>query len=370
MIYLDNAATTKMFDECAEVFKDFACKDFYNPSAGYHQAIEIKQKLNDVRRQILNALGCDRGSVIFTSGATESNNLAIFGSKRAGKSEYVFSSGEHPSVYNAAKSLESSGAIVHFAKLNKDGSVNLEHLQSLLNENTRLISIIHVNNQTGAINDLKAINSLRKKYVPKALFHVDGVQAFMKINFKVKDFDADLYTISAHKIHGPKGVGALYVKNAEGLKNINFGGGQEDGKRSGTENVPGIMALNKAISMIDVQKNYCRAQSLREAFIKNVECEGITVAAAGSPYIVNIFVRGVNGETLMRALEKDVIVGTGSACSTRYAGNRVLENAGYTIADAKSSLRISFNAYQSESEVISAAQILKAKYLEILEKVK
>ncbi len=383
MIYLDNGATTKMFEECISEYKKYACDSFFNPSTNYIHGVNISKKLEEVRLGLLSKLGAKKGDIIFTGGATESNNLAVRGSLRKGW-EHIFSVGEHPSVYNVAKDIEAnSDCVVKFAPLSKNGQVDYLELEKLLTPKTRLISLMHVSNETGAINDIKKVGKLRDKICPKALLHVDGVQAFCKINFSLDEIGVDLYTISAHKFHGPKGVGALYVRNKQSLKNIVFGGGQEFGLRSGTENVAGIMAMACAFNMIDVNANYQKVTKLNKIFVERMnKIEGVTILNENksenesetvenySPYIVSLSFEGVNGETLMRALENDVVVGMGSACSAKKSGNRVLENMGYDKAKIKSALRVSFNAYLSETEVEESADIIAKRYKEVWEKVK
>ncbi len=371
MIYLDNAATTKMYEECADIYKEYACNSFYNPSAEYRVALEIAKKINQVRDLILKKLGASKGNIVFTSGATESNNLAILGSKRNGKYEYIFSQGAHPSVYNVANELKRQGFIVHFVGLNSNGQVDYDKISSLINENTRLVSVIHVNNETGAVNDLKKISLMIRQKSKNVLFHVDGVQAFCKIAFNLDELDVDLYTISSHKFHGPKGVGALYVKNINALKPIVFGGGQENGYRSGTENVSGIIAMGKAIEMINIEDNYKKIESLRNNFLSNLKnVEGVKITAGQSPYILSISFKGVNGETLMRALQdKGVLVGKGSACSSKKSGNRVLESMGIPLEEIKSHIRVSFSELNTLEEVEEASKIIVNVYNDIREKI-
>lgn len=374
MIYLDNAATTSMLEKGVEVYKEYACHAFFNPSATYKKAIDVSKELDKARKNILDKLGARNGNIIFTSGATESNNLAIMGSKRNGKWEYVFTIGEHPSVYNTAKELEAQGHVVHFVGLQKNGQVDYEKLESLLNDRTRLISIIHVSNETGAINDIEKINNMRNKLAKNALLHVDGVQSFCKLKIDVDKMGADFYTISAHKFHGPKGVGCLYVKNLNALKPIGFGGGQEGGYRSGTENVAGIMAMNYAVESIDVEKNYQHVAMLKNAMInclskdKFVHCDAVDDK---SPYILSVAFEGVNGETLMRELQdRDVIVGMGSACSAKKAGNRILESMGKAKEEVKSYLRISFCESLTVEDVEKAGEIIIDTYQKLRERVK
>lgn len=357
MIFLDNASTTKMFESAAGQYKKYACQLFYNPSAFYRPAREVKNALDEARKCLLERLGAKQGQIVFTSGATESNNLAIMGSRRNGKWEYVFSMGEHPSVFNVAKELERQGCVVHYLPLQNNGEVDYDALEKVVNEKTRLVCVMHVSNETGALNDIKKVSKIVKSK-SKALLHVDGVQAFNKIVFSIDELGADSYTISAHKFHGPKGVGALYVCNPNLLKSIVFGGGQENDLRSGTENVPGIMAMKDACEKINVSENFEKVQKL-----KNILCnilqkdENVKIVESLSPYILSISYRGVNGETLARALQdEDVLVSTGSACSTKKAGNRILESMGIRKEDVVSSIRISFNAYITEAEVEEAGR--------------
>ena len=372
MIFLDNAGTTKMFEECVEVHRKFSCEQFYNPSALSVQSMEVSKCISQAENYFLKRLGVKVGNVLFTGCATESNNLAIKGSLRNGDWEYVFSEGEHPSVYNVAKKMELEGLKVHFVPLDSDGKVDLKKLEKVLNEKTRLISIMHVSNETGAINDLLAISKLKDRLCPRAVLHVDGVQGFMKIPFSLQATSVDLYSFSAHKIHGPKGVAGLYVKNKGALKELCQGGGQQYGLRSGTENVSGIMQFKKAVELIDERKNFNHVQTLKQKFnsvimgLKDIKI----LDFGGSPYIESLIFSGVKGETMLHALnEKGVIVGLGSACSSKKAGNRVLDKIGISKDDIISSVRISFNAYQSVEEIEEAGEIIVQVYKDILQRV-
>lgn len=371
MIYLDNAGTTKMLDECLEVYRKYACEDFFNPSALSIEAMQVSRDVLRAERTLLSALGASEGNVLFTGSATESNNLAIRGSLRKGDYEYVFSAGEHPSVYNLAKKLELEGYNVHFVPLNERGQVDMDALAAVLSDKTRLISVMFVSNETGAVNDIAKISELKKKLCPKAVLHVDGVQGFMKISFSLRNTSVDLFSFSAHKIHGPKGVAGLYVKNRASLKQLFEGGGQQYGLRSGTENVPAIMQFEKVVSMIDVKKNYNHVAQLKKTMVEVLSQGGIRcVDYNGSPYILNVIFDGVKGETMLHALdEKGVIIGLGSACSAKKAGNRVLEGLGIAKDDVISSARLSFSAYQSLDEICEAGKIICETYKYIKEKV-
>lgn len=372
MIFLDNAGTTKMFEECLDVHKHFSCSQFYNPSALATPSLEVSKALLEAEKYFLRRLDAKEGNILFTGCATESNNLAIKGSVKNGDWEYVFSVGEHPSVYNVAKKLELDGYKVHYIGLNEFGRVNLEELERVLSSKTRLISIMHVSNETGAINDIAQISLLKNKYCPRAIFHVDGVQGFMKIPFSIKNTSIDLYSFSAHKIHGPKGVAALYVKNKASLKELFQGGGQQFGLRSGTENVSGIMQFKKVVEMTDEKKNLKSVEELKSVFNKALmDIDGLKILDfKGSPYIESLVFGGVKGETMLHALNQNgVIVGLGSACSSKKAGNRVLESIGVAKDDVVSSVRISFNAYQTKEELLEAAQIIRDTYENIKERV-
>jgi len=372
MIYLDNAGTTKMFEECVDVHKVFSCENFYNPSALTNEAVEVEKNIKRVERYFLSRLGASDGNILFTGCATESNNLAIKGVLRAGDWEYVFSAGEHPSVYNVAKKLELDGFKVHFVPLTKSGQIDLVELEKVLNGKTRLISVMHVSNETGAINDLDAISRLKERLSPRAVLHVDGVQGFMKIPFSLRKLAVDMYSFSAHKIHGPKGVAGLYVKNKDALKELFQGGGQQYGVRSGTENVSGIMQFAKAVQMIDEKENLKHVQELKNRFLEVLKVENgiLNVDFGGSPYIVNIIFSGVKGETMLHALNQaGVIVGLGSACSAKKAGNRILEEIGFEKDKIVSSVRVSFNAYQSFEEIEKAADIIVDVYRDIRKRV-
>ncbi|MGN1201377.1 MAG: cysteine desulfurase family protein [Candidatus Caccovivens sp.] len=372
MIFLDNAGTTKMFEECVQVHQHFSCEEFFNPSALSASSMKVSKLIGETEKYFLSRLGASGGNILFTGCATESNNLAIRGSLRAGDFEYVFSQGEHPSVYNVAKKLQLEGYKVHFVPLEKSGKVDLNELEKCLNTKTRLISIMHVSNETGAINDLEKISKLKDKLCPKAILQVDGVQGFMKIPFTLRRTSVDLYSFSAHKIHGPKGVAGLYVKNKNSLKELFSGGGQQFGLRSGTENVSGIMQFRKAVELIDEVKNFEKVSLLKKAFISSLaEEKGVVVMDfGGSPYIVNLRFVGVKGETMLHALEtKGVIIGLGSACSAKKAGNRVLSEIGVTQEDIISSARISFNAYQTIEEVQRAGELIVEVYRDIFARV-
>lgn len=371
-LFLDNASTTKASKEAIDAFVKYSAENFYNPSAEYTQSISVSNEIAKAREFVLNRLGAKKGTVIFTSGATESNNLAIRGSVREGAWEYVFSSGEHSSVYNVAKALSNEGKIVKFAPLQINGEVDYAALEELINEKTRLVSLIFVSNETGAINDIKKVVDIVKSKNKRTLIHIDGVQAFNKIPFSLDELDIDFLSYSSHKFHGLKGVGGLYVKNPESLKSIVYGGGQEFNKRSGTENVAGILSSIEVMKSIDVNENYNKVKILYNKFVNYfLDKSDVSIAVRdGSPYIVSLSFKGVNGETLMRALENEIIIGKGSACGSKTAGNRVLEAMGFDSNRVKSSVRISFDYNLTEQEIDYACAKIYDTYKELYKKVK
>lgn len=367
-IFLDNASTTKIDQTVNELISKINLDDFYNPSALYHESVLIKQKIENAQLTIAKALNVESKNIIFTSGATESNNLAILGSVTAKKNaEYIFSSGEHPSVYNVAKFLEQKGASVKFVKLTENGTVDLDDLKNKLSPNTHFVSIMFVSNETGAINDIQAISKIIKSYNPKIIFHVDGVQAFGKIQCDLSKLGIDAFSLSSHKFHGPKGVGALYYKNLNSLKPQILGGGQQLNFRSGTENVSGILGMELACSIAQtkMQESFQKVSNFRKIFINKIEQNLSDVAyqinqstTANSPYILSISFKGLKSEVLMHMLEDEgVIVGTGSACSSKKQENRVLQSMGKNADFIKGNVRISFSRLNTLEEIEKASDI-------------
>ncbi|MEG1663521.1 MAG: aminotransferase class V-fold PLP-dependent enzyme, partial [Clostridia bacterium] len=247
MIYLDNAATTKTYIESAEIAAKYSVDKFFNPSALYGEAVGVFKDIKQARETLKQALRIGDGELYFVSGGSEADNTALFSTRKPKGSKIVVSVGEHDAIIQSANQLKEQGYNVVFAPINKDGSVNEQEFINLLDDTVSLVSIMHVSNETGAINDIKKLVKLTRKYAPNAVFHSDGVQAFCKINVNLRSLDVDLYSISGHKIHAPKGIGALYVKNGISIKPFVFGGGQEKGMRSGTENTPVIMAFEDAV---------------------------------------------------------------------------------------------------------------------------
>lgn len=363
MIYLDNAATTKPDLQCLEQAKTYLSEQFYNPSALYAGGYNLHREITKWRSDILDLAANSREyQLIFTSCGSEADNQAIFGGCRRGN--VVTTLGEHSAVFAPVNELKERGIEVRLAPLNPDGSVNVDVLMGLVDEKTSLVSVIHVNNETGSINDINAIAKEVKSKNPRTLFHSDGVQAFGKIPFKM-GADIDLYSISSHKIGGLKGTGALIKRKALQIKPYIFGGGQENGLRSGTENVYGIAIFHLcALKRYSILKdNLNKVRELNDYFRKNLDSELFDVLSpmSGSPYILSVIARGVRGEIILHEVDdRGLIIGTGSACSSnekrRYS--RVILSCGVNEVSADGVLRISFSPDTTLDEAKSAVQIL------------
>ena len=363
MIYFDNAATTKPDAECLERAVKYLKEEYFNPSALYAEGYKLNKKLRAARENILNNIADTQKFVLeFTSCGTEADNHAVFcGGKRG---NVVTTLGEHSAVHSAVNELKRQGIEVRFAELNGDGSVNVTHLLSLIDGKTSLVSVIHVNNETGAINDISSISKQVKAKNPKTLFHSDGVQAFGKIPFKLTE-NIDLYSISAHKIGGIKGCGGLIKRKSLVISPYIFGGGQENGSRSGTENVFGI----KMFEFATTKKYAVIAENLKKVEeVKRTLWEGLDKSLFSridlgncSPYILTVIVDGVRGETVLHeADDSGLIIGTGSACASneknRYS--RTILACGIDKTSADGVLRLSFSPENTVEEALVAAQIL------------
>lgn len=353
IFYLDNAATTKMFDDVKEKSSKFLNVDFYNPSAVYKQSVDVKREVENSRNKLLDFLGgLSDDKLIFTGSATEANNMVIFSQRNFAGKKYLFGAGEHPSVKECAKELEKRGYNVLFIPLDKSGRIDEEKYKQMLDSNVVFVSVQHVSNETGAVNNIKHLVSLAKKANPNVKFHSDGVQAFMKFPIDVQDLGVDYYTISAHKIGGAKGVGALYVKKGSKISPVVFGGGQEDGLRSGTENVFGIVSFALAAERMnaDMKQNLEKVSKMREELLSELSKVGVNYVVhgeSGVPHTMNIMLeKSIRGETLVHALERrGILLSTGSACSATKHLNSTLEAMGVPNSEILASERISIGAY-------------------------
>ncbi len=364
-MFLDNASTTKTNQNCFDIIKHYNEVEYFNPSAMYNSALNISTKIENARTNILTSLGGNGADkFIFTSGATEANNMVINSVKRNKKGRFLFSIGEHPSVYNCAQNLFNEGYDVQFVALNKQGTVDIEDFKAKLNENVCFVSVMHVNNETGAINPIKELVGLTKRANPKALFHSDGVQAVGKIPVNVADLGVDFYTVSGHKLHAPKGIGGIYVKKDVNVKTLLLGGGQEKGFRSGTENVTGILSFEQAVkdAVNNQGSNYKQIKALNLLLRSKLDCyeQAIIISDENcSPYILSVSFADTRAETLLHMLdEKGYMIGTGSACSSKKKDNRILSAMGYSAKHIEGNVRISFSKNNIGEDIVKFADVL------------
>lgn len=363
MIYFDNAATTRPNGECLKKAEKYLYNDYFNPSALYAEGYSVQLALREARKNIIeNIADSERFDLLFTSCGTEADNTAIFGGAKRGN--VVTTAGEHSAVYACMNELKQRGTEVRLAALNADGSVNADSLLSLVDEKTSLVSVIHVSNETGAVNDIARLAAAVKKKNKYTLFHSDGVQAYGKIPFRLT-CDIDMYSVSAHKIGGIKGCGALIKRKNLIIKPYIFGGGQENGLRSGTENVFGIKVFEYAAEAryAHIADDFKKAEALR-ALLKSRLDKSLFTEISGencSPYILTVGADGLRGETILHeANDNGLIIGTGSACASnekkRYSRTILACGVGERLADGI--LRLSLCADNTENEVLTAAEIL------------
>ena len=331
-IYLDNSATTRVYPEVAQLMTKIMCEDYGNPSSMHHKGVEAEKYVRQAKEIFAGILKCDAKNIYFTSGGTESDNLAIIGAaqslKRRG-THIITTKIEHPAVLNTMKYLEGQGFTVSYISVDKAGVIDLEELEKELSEETILISIMHTNNEIGSVQPLTKVSELIKKKSPNALFHVDAVQGFGKARILPKKTGIDLMSISSHKIHGPKGMGVLYVGDNVRLIPISYGGGQQGGLRNGTENVPGIAGMALAAKMLyenfdaDIEKLYALKKQLIKGALElgDVYVNGVSEnpddIGSTAPHIVSLSFQGIRAEVLLHTLEESgIYVSAGSACST------------------------------------------------------
>lgn len=363
MIYLDNAATTKPDGECLKLAEKYYLSDYFNASALYKGGYGVQKDLREARKNIVSVVAdVQNFDLVFTSCGTEADNLAVFGGGKRGN--IVTTSGEHSAVFSAVNELKQRGLEVRFAELNSDGSVNVNSLLSLIDEKTSLVSVIHVSNETGAVNDIIKISSAVKKKNSRVLFHSDGVQAFGKIPVKLSS-DIDMYSISAHKIGGIKGCGALIKKKNLIFKPLIYGGGQEQGLRSGTENVFAVKNFEYAANKIKngIKGNYEKAERLNSLLWQSLDKSLFARISpeSGSPYILAVSAKGLRGETILHEADDcGLIIGTGSACSSndKKRFSRIILACGVSEEFADGVLRLSLSYNTTEQEIIEAAEIL------------
>lgn len=369
-VYFDNSATTRCSDGVTEIVKQAFLTDYGNPSSLHLKGMEAEKYIRQARERIARTLKVNEKELIFTSGGTEADNLAIIGAamanKRAG-THLITTKIEHPAVSAPMHFLKEQGFEVTWLSVDREGQIDLKELQEAVRKDTILVSIMYVNNEMGAVEPIEEAARIIKGKNPAALFHVDAIQAYGKFPIYPKKSGIDMLSVSGHKIHGPKGVGFLYVKEKTKLKPIIFGGGHQRGMRSGTENVPGIAGLGQAA--MEAYENLEQKQqylySLREAFIRgleDVEWAHVNGANKGmAPHILSVSFDKVKSEVLLHALEeKGIYVSAGSACSSnKPAVSETLKSIGLKQEYLDTTIRISFSIYNTPEEVEYCIQTLK-----------
>lgn len=365
MIYLDNAATTKVSDEVVKAMLPYMTSMYGNAGSVHSMGRSAHEAIEEARKRVATPINADPSGIIFTSCASEANNMAILGLeaylKKSGKTHIITSNAEHPSVLEAMKKMSGQGFFVTYLPINSNGCVDPVTLKEAIREDTGLVSIMGVNNELGSLNDLAKIGEICGKDI---LFHTDCVQAYGNTDIDVKSFSVDFLSASGHKIHAPKGVGFLYAADPSLLKPLIVGGGQENGLRSGTENVPGIVALGVAAQEANLPENREHGDKLVLLIDALKKCGVSDFYVNVSPHTgsrtVNLRFYGVDGETLVMMLStKGVMVSAGSACSAHSAvPSHVLKAIGLTDLQAKSSIRVSISRYTRKEELLVAAQMI------------
>ena len=370
-IYLDNSATTRCLPEVAELMNRIMCEDYGNPSSLHRKGLQAENYLRTAKETLAKILKVNEKELLFTSGGTESDNLALIGGAHANcrRGKHLITTAiEHPAILQTMKFLEGEGYRVTYLPVDEKGCIRLEELESAITEETILVSMMHTNNEVGSLQPIAQAGELIKKINPQILFHVDAVQGFGKSRIYPKKMNIDLLSVSGHKIHGPKGVGFLYVDSHVKLKPIVFGGGQQGGMRSGTENVPGIAGLALAADKLytDFDRDMEKLYSLKNHFVEGVqELENVAVNGPacmdGAPHIVSVSFRGVRSEVLLHALEdKGIYVSAGSACSShKPQPSATLTAMGIPKELLSSTIRFSFSVFTTMEEIDTTLEALR-----------
>lgn len=381
--YLDNSATTRCSDRACQLMVDLLTKDYGNPSSLHMKGIEAERFVETAKKKIAKTLRVSEKEIIFTSGGTESNNLAIIGAamanRRAGN-HIITTSIEHASVENPMEFLKEQGFDITYLSVDENGIISLEELEEAVTEQTILVSMMQVNNEIGAIEPVAEAAELIKKKNPDTLIHVDAIQSYGKMYIYPKKLGIDMLSVSGHKIHGPKGSGFLWVKEKTKLKPLILGGGQQKGMRSGTENVPAIAGLGEAAEEIyeNLDEKKAHLYGLKQRFIDGIEkLEGTHVNGKtgedSAPHIVSVSFEGIRSEVLLHSLEdRGIYVSSGSACSSnnhagKQKGSKTLRNIHLKENLLDSTLRFSFSVHTTEEEIDYALEVL-GELLPVLKK--
>ena len=372
MIYADNAATTKMSAFAVEVMAGLINETYGNPSSLYGFGQKAKEVLEDARAKVATAIGAEPSEIIFTSGGSEADNQAIisaaeFGARK-GKKHIISTKFEHHAVLHTLNRLEKEGFEITLLDVHEDGLVRVEEVENAIREDTVLVTVMYANNEMGAIEDIARIGAMIKEINPKTYFHTDAIQAFGKLTLRPKDAKVDMLTVSSHKIHGPKGVGFMYIRDGVRLNPLIYGGGQQKDRRSGTQDVPGIAGMGLAAEMYRKEHAEIEAKmlSVKDRLIDRLEAmEGVTVnsqrGALSAPHVVSASFAGVRAEVLLHALEdKGIYVSSGSACSSNHpAISGTLQAIGVPKELLDSTLRFSFGIYNEPEEADYTADCIE-----------
>lgn len=365
--YLDNAATTRVAEEVRNIMNQVMDVDYGNPSSRHQKGVTAEQYIKEAKEQIGKTLKVETKEILFTSGGTESNNTALIGgafaNQRRGK-HIISTRIEHASVYNPLLYLQETGFEITFLEVNSHGIVDLDALRQAIRPDTILVSIMMVNNEIGAIEPIEEIGKLVKSMNPDILFHVDAIQAYGKLKLYPRRWNIDLLSVSGHKIHGPKGIGFLYIRDKVKIKPLLYGGGQQRDLRSGTENVPGIAGLGMAARLMYAkQKEHLEhLQMVKQVFLDGIhELDGVVDNSGEAPHIASISFRGIEkSEVLLHALEaRGVYCSSGSACSSNHpAISGTLSAIGLEEELLPATLRFSFSIDSTVEEAEYAVQII------------
>lgn len=378
MIYLDNCSTTLPRKEVIDLMAKSLKEDFANPSSLHSLGLKSEKKIRSSRETIAEFLNVHRDEIYFTSGGTESNNIAVQSmvKKMENRGKHIISTRiEHPSVLNTIKHYEEEGFEVSYLDVDSKGQISLEDFAKHLREDTILVSIMHVNNEIGSIEPIEKIRDILKEKNSQALFHVDGVQGFGKVDISLKDYGIDAYSFSGHKIYGPKGVGGLYIDRNAKLSPIIYGGNQEMGLRSGTENLNAIIGLGEATRLIreNFKEEREYAQILKEYMVEkiNENIDDIRVNTSldetSSPYILNISIKNIRAEVLLHYLEmEEIYISTSSACSSKGTDkSHVLKAIGLDDNYIEGTIRICFSHDIKKKDIDYTIEKMKKSVEEI-----
>lgn len=369
-VYLDNSATTRCSERAKDLMVKVLMEDYGNPSSLHMKGVETENYIKEAKKKIAKTLKVDEKEILFTSGGTESNNTALIGAalanKRAGN-HIITTSIEHASVSAVTGYLEELGFRVTYLKVDADGIISLDELREAVCEDTILVSMMMVNNEIGAVEPIEEAIKVIKEKNPNTLVHVDAIQAYGKYRIFPKKLGIDMLSVSGHKIHAPKGTGFLFIKDKTKVKPLIYGGGQQKGMRSGTENVPGVAALGEAAEEIyeNFEEKIDHLYQIKQRFVEGVlKIEGVSVNGKtgrdSAPQIVSVSIDGVRSEVMLHTLEdRKIYVSAGSACSSNKSSvSHTLTNIGLKGSLLDSTIRFSFSVHTTEEEIDYALEVM------------